>query len=114
MKPRKLTDQQIEEIRALAKTDIKKIDIARKYGISPQLVSYVLHHGYEQKPRQYKPIDLNARKCWQAIADEYTRANPSDPLTPEQAKKAHDAAISRLRYHFRNDPTEGERHESLL
>lgn len=114
MKPRKLSEQQAEEIRSLAKTAMKKVDIARQYGISPQLVSQIIHHGYERKQREYKPIDPYTRKCWQAIADEYNIANPHDQLTPEQAKRCHDAAISRLRYHFREDRAEGERHESLL
>lgn len=114
MKARKLSEQQIEEIRALAKTSIKKVDIARQYGISPQLVSQAIHHGYERKKENYKPIDLNTRKCWEAIASEYTFANPHDPLTPEQAKRCHDAAISRLRYHFRKREEQGEHNENLL
>ena len=114
MKPRKLTEQQVEEIRSLGRTKTKRIDIAKQFNVSPQLISHILNHGYERKVHESKPIDVNARRCWTGIADEYNRNHPHDPLTPEQAKRCHDAAISRLRYWFRKDRTQGAHHESLL
>lgn len=104
MKLRKLTDEQVFQIKELGRTDMKRVEIARRFGVSPQLVSTVIRYGYDRPKYEApeKPVDPNSRKCWDAIASEYSTMYPDDPLTPDEAKKIHDTALSKLRHHFRN------------
>lgn len=121
MNKRKLTDEQVEEIRRLASTDMKKTAIARQFGVSPQLISTVIRYGYDRPKdeKEVKPLDLDKRKCWAAIASEYTAMYPDDPITSEMARRAHDKAIAKLKNHFRTNQKDhrellGEHHESLF
>ena len=122
MKPRKLTDEQVRKVQELWRSGVKGVMIARQFGISSQLVSQIVHYGYERPKKNEETIKENisrfeSRKCWSAIADEYSRCNPNDPITSEQAKRTHDAVISRLRYQMRNSKEGaflGEHDEDLL
>jgi hypothetical protein len=121
MNRRKLTDEQVAQIRQLATTNIKKTEIARQFGVSPQLISTVIRYGYDRpkEEKEVQPLDIDKRKCWEAIASEYTTMYPHDPITPAQAKRAHDLAIDKLKCYFRNHIKEhkellGEHHASLL
>ena len=98
MRTRKLTDQQVFEIQALAKTTIKKMEIARRYGISPQLVSTVIRYGYTSRPNYLRKVPAGQEfGSWEALAREYNAKYPEDQMTAEQFKDAHDIAIKKLR-----------------
>jgi len=101
MKERKLTDDQVAEIRVLARTPMKKIDIARKYGVSPQLVSTIIRYGYTARPTRERhkkaDPDLNA---WVDLAKAYTAKYPDDPMSGPEIKAVHDIAIKKIRKYF--------------
>lgn len=100
MRARKLTDIQVAEIRELAKTKIKKVEIARQYGVSPQLISTVVRHDYDNRPprvRVWKRED--GMETWEALARQYN-ADHDDKITPAQAKQIHDKAIRKIRWYF--------------
>lgn len=100
MRARKLTDVQVTEIRELAKTKIKKVDIARKYGVSPQLISTVIRHNYNNRPvrvRVWKRED--GMETWESLARQYN-ATHDDKITPAQAKQIHDKALRKIRWYF--------------
>jgi hypothetical protein len=98
MKPRKLNNTQVEEIRVLAKTSIKRVDIARKYGISPQLVSTIARYGYDTRPfrDRRKAVDPDAH-TWVTLAQTYNSKYPQEALTPTEAKSIHDLALKKIR-----------------
>jgi len=97
MRTRKLTDQQVEEIRQLVKTPMKKVDIARKYGISPQLLSTVVRYGYTSRPVYLRNVPAGQENTsWEALAREYTAKYPDDPMDAIQFKAAHDNALKKL------------------
>lgn len=101
MRDRKLTDLQVSEIRELAKTKIKKIEIARKYGISPQLVSTVLRHDYGCRPLRDRTVYTDPEMAtWESLARQYTTLNPDDPISGARAKQAHDCALKQIRLYF--------------
>lgn len=122
MKPRKLNDEQVRQVQELWRSGVKGVVIAKQFGISSQLVSQIVHYGYDrpkktEEPIMDRPSSFESRKCWSAIADEYSRKYPNDPITSEQAKRTHDAVIARLRYHMRNSQEFaflGEPNEDLL
>ena len=100
MRARKLTDQQVTEIRELAKTSIKKVEIARQYGVSPQLISTVIRHNYDNRPtriRIWKRED--GMETWESLARQYN-ATHEDKITPAQTKIIHDKAIRKIRLYF--------------
>lgn len=100
MRARKLTDVQVTEIRELAKTKIKKVEIARQYGVSPQLISTVVRHDYDNRPprvRVWKRED--GMETWESLARQYN-ADHDDKITPAQAKQIHDKAIRKIRWYF--------------
>lgn len=100
MRARKLTDIQVAEIRELAKTKIKKVEIARQYGVSPQLISTVVRHDYDNRPprvRVWKRED--GMETWESLARQYN-ADHDDKITPAQAKQIHDKAIRKIRWYF--------------
>lgn len=100
MRARKLTDVQVSEIRELAKTKIKKVDIARQYGVSPQLISTVVRHNYNNRPirvRVWKRED--GMETWESLARQYN-ATHDDKITPAQAKQIHDKALRKIRWYF--------------
>lgn len=101
MQKRKLTDEQVAEIRALAQTSIKRIDIARKYGVSPQLVSTVIRHGYDNRPHRASRATASPETYnWAALAKEYNNRYPDDLISAAEAKSVHDLAIKKMRVWF--------------
>lgn len=98
MKPRKLTDQQVEEIKVLAKTSIKRVEIARRYGISPQLVSTVARYGYATRPSYLKKVKAGEEPdSWEQLAKTYNSKYPDEPpITAAQAQEIHDIALVKL------------------
>lgn len=100
MRARKLTDQQVTEIRELAKTNIKKVQIARQYGVSPQLISTVIRHNYDNRPmrvRIWKRED--GMETWESLARQYN-ATHEDKVTAAQIKQIHDRALRKIRWYF--------------
>jgi hypothetical protein len=98
MRIRKLTDAQVSEIQELAKTSIKKTEIARRYGISPQLVSTVIRYGYTSRPNYLRKVPAGQEfGSWEALAREYNAKYPEDQLTAARFKEVHDIAIKKLR-----------------
>lgn len=98
MQKRKLTAEQVLEIRALGQTAMKRVDIARQFGISPQLVSTVLRYDYENRPdlnrhRRKNPEDI---MTWEALARRYTKMYPDDPMTGAEFKAVHDLALKKI------------------
>ena len=85
MKRRGLTEQQIKEIRILAKT-MRQKDIAEIYKVSPQLVSMTVLYGYEARPDYASTLDLAAYRSWENVALEYNRRNPEDQITAKEAR----------------------------
>lgn len=85
MKRRGLTEEQIKEIRILART-MRQKDIAVLYGVSPQLISTTVLYGYDARPEYSSTLDLSAYRSWDAVADEYNRRNPDDLITAKEAK----------------------------
>jgi len=101
MRERKLTDQQVAEIKALARTTMKKIDIARKFGVSPQLVSTVVKYGYTSRPTQLRTVKLTDEfKGWEGIARSFNQKNPDSQITGHEAKAIHDIAIKKIRQYW--------------
>jgi hypothetical protein len=102
MRERKLTDLQVAEIRALGKTSMKKVVIARQYGISPQLVSTVIRHDYNNRPKRQRgvPVKDEDSVTWEALARRYTLLNPEDPLDGQSIKRYHDMALARILIYF--------------
>lgn len=98
MKPRKLTDKQVEEIKILAKTSIKKVEIARQYGISPQLVSTIVRYGYLSRPNYLKKVKAGEEPdSWESLAKAYNTKYPHEPpITAAQAQEIHDIALVKL------------------
>lgn len=112
MRDRKLTDVQVAEIRALAKTRIKKVAIAQQYGVSPQLISTVLRHDYGGRPKRDRQVFVDPEMdTWESIARQYTAMNPDDPINGSRAKQAHDYALKQIRIYFQQ---QGLTEEGLL
>lgn len=99
MKNRSLTDEQVEKIKELAKTDVKKVDIAKMFGVSPQLVSTVAKYGYGPRPK-YRKQSIEEDNNWMVIAAKYSIMYPDDPIDRHQARRAHDRAIVKIRRAF--------------
>lgn len=97
MQKRKLTDEQVKEIRLLATTTMKKADIARKYGVSPQLISTVLRFDYGQQPRRdRRKAPTDEFTGWEALARDYTLRYPEDAMNGAEAKAIHDMALKKV------------------
>lgn len=101
MRRRKLTDDQVKEVQALAKTSMKKVEIARKFGISPQSVSSIAKFGYEPRPPRFRgKMSLEEANTWENIARQYTARNPEDPITGERAKRIFENSLAKMRRYF--------------
>lgn len=98
MRERKLSDQQITEIQALAKTTMKKVDIAKQYGVSPQLISTVIRYGYESRPNKYRGIPAGLEpESWESLAKEFNARYPHEPgISANEAKRIHDIALKKI------------------
>lgn len=100
MRKRLLTDAQVELVKKRILAGSTKVEMAREYGVSPQLISVVCKFGYGERPKYGykkhlpKPRD---RDCWEVVAQKYTEANPNDPIKATTARKTHDAALAKLR-----------------
>ena len=100
MRKRLLTDVQVESIKKKIASGSTKVEMAREYGVSPQLISVVCKFGYGERPKYgYKkqPPKPKDRDCWEVIAQKYTEANPNDPIKATTARTTHDGAILKLR-----------------
>lgn len=95
MKQRKLTPEQSEEIRRLSET-MSNIEIARRYNVSPQLISCILLYGYGNRPKPKVTMDLIAYREWEDVAAEYNRRNPDDQITTKQARDCFRHAQKKL------------------
>lgn len=101
MQKRKLTAEQVLEIRQLATTAIKKVDIARRYGISPQLVSTILRYDYDSRPTRDKRKMLDGFSSWEDLAKQYNLRYPDEsPLSATEAQRVHDLALKKMRAWF--------------
>lgn len=100
MQKRKLTAEQVAEIRELGKTSIKRIDIARKYGISPQLVSTILRYGYDSRPSRDRSKMRDESNCWEDLARTYNILYRDEPISAAEAKSIHDIALKKIRICF--------------
>jgi hypothetical protein len=98
MRERKLTDQQVTEIQALAKTTMKKVDIAQRYGISPQLVSTVIRYGYTSRPTRVRNLKAGEEPgSWEELATFFNRRYPDEPgISGDEAKRIHDMALKKI------------------
>ena len=101
MKPRKLTNDQVAEIQQLAKTQMKKIDIARKFGISPQLISTIVRYGYTSRPtRERKPKADPSMNTWVDLAKAWNTKYPDERMSAAEIKSVHDLALKKIRMYF--------------
>jgi hypothetical protein len=101
MRKRKLTDEQVKEVQALAKTSIKKVEIARRYGISPQSVSSIARFGYEPRPPRFRgKMPTDEANTWENIARQYNARNPEDQITGERAKRIFENSLAKMRRYF--------------
>lgn len=100
-KGRKLTDLQVVEIRQLVGTGMTRADIARRYAVSPQTISFVLKYEYGKSPERA------ARTCrtdgdeetWVTVARRYNALFPrEEQITPAQAKSIYDQAMRKIRW----------------
>jgi hypothetical protein len=97
MQPRKLTQQQVTEIQELAKTTTKKVDIAKQFGVSPQLVSTVIRYGYETRPPIYRSIPAGSEpESWESLAKALNAKYPEEPVTAAQVRQIHDIALKKI------------------
>ena len=97
MRERKLSDQQVAEIQALAKTTMKKVDIAQRYGISPQLVSTVVRYGYTSRPTRIRNLKAGEEPgSWEELATFFNRKYPSESISGDEAKRIHDTALKKI------------------
>jgi hypothetical protein len=101
MQKRKLTEEQVKEIQEMAKTTIKRVDIARLYGVSPQLISTVIQYGYTDrrpdKKRDRSKMPSGEFESWEALARDYNLLYPDDkPLNGAEIKAIHDLAIKKI------------------
>ena len=97
MQPRKLSNQQVAEIQQLGTTAMKKVDIARKFGVSPQLVSTVIRYGYETRPHIYRSIPAGLEpESWEALAKALNAKYPEEPVTAAQVRQIHDIALKKI------------------
>lgn len=101
MRKRSLTDDQVAEIKRLGQTTMKRVDIARQFHISPQLVSTIVKYGYDNRPIRVdrKKVDPESHS-WEALAREYNKLYPEDPITGPEAKAIHDLTMKKFRAHF--------------
>ena len=51
MRKRLLTDVQVESIKKKIASGSTKVEMAREYGVSPQLISVVCKFGYGERPK---------------------------------------------------------------
>lgn len=93
MKPRRLSQEQADQIRELSKT-IRNIDIARMYKISPQLVSTIVLHGYGNRPKPKDKSEITPYRTWAEVATLYNERNPNDQITEKEARGIY----RRMRY----------------
>lgn len=103
MQKRKLTEQQVAEIKELAQTTMKKVDIARKFGVSPQLISTIIRYGYDSRP--FRPDKVKAKPApgdtWQGLADAYNSLYRDEPaISAEEVKVMHDIALKKMLKYF--------------
>ena len=97
MQPRKLTNRQVNEIQDLGKTSMRKVDIAKKYGVSPQLVSTVIRYGYETRPTIYRNMSTTAEPdSWETLAKALNAKYPEEPVTAAQVRQIHDIALKKI------------------
>jgi hypothetical protein len=112
MQPRKLTQQQVTEIQELAKTAIKKVDIAKQFGVSPQLVSTVIRYGYEMRPPIYRSIPAGIEpESWEMLAKTFSMKYPEDAITAAEARRIHDTALLKIAAYWRS---QGLKQEDLF
>jgi hypothetical protein len=101
MQKRKLTAEQVLEIRQLAATSMKKVDIARKYNISPQLISTVIRYGYDSRPTRDRRKMPEGFSDWNTLARQYNLLYPDEaPITGNEAQRIHDLALKKMRMWF--------------
>ena len=100
MRKRRLTEDQVVQIKELAKTSIKRVEIARQFGVSPQLVSTVIRYGYDSRPNWAEKMPREERTSWEALARQYTAMYPDDPLSGQRIKEVHDMAMKKIRAYF--------------
>ena len=100
---RKLTEAQVLEIKALAATKMKRVDISKIYGVSPQLISRIIRYGYNPRPR-YEEFYIKPRiapQTWEYTAAQFTEQNPDDPMTGKAARRIHDKALRKVAAYFK-------------
>lgn len=112
MQPRKLTQQQVTEIQELSKTSMKKVDIARKFGVSPQLVSTVIRYGYETRPPIYRSIPAGSEpESWERLAQTFNMKYPEEPITAGEARRIHETALVKIAAYWK---AQGLKQEDLF
>mgnify|MGYP003325465811 CR=1 FL=1 len=100
MRKRSLTEDQVIQIKELGKTSIKRVEIARQFNISPQLVSTIIRYGYDCRPNWADKMPKEEKTSWEALARKYTELYPDDPLTGQRVKEIHDMAMKKIRAYF--------------
>ena len=112
MQLRKLTQRQVNEIQELGKTAMKKVDIAKQYGVSPQLVSTVIRYGYESRPTIYRNTPVGSEPdSWETLAKNFSMKYPEDAITAAEARRIHDTALLKIAAYWR---TQGVKQEDLF
>jgi hypothetical protein len=98
--PRRLTESQVSEVIKLSREGVSGVQIARMFGVSPQLISFVRKQGYKPVYKYRDTSQIVWEPTWAWIAEQYTLKNPDDPITTDTAHRTHEIAIRKLRAHF--------------
>lgn len=100
MNARKLTEDQVIEVIRLSRSGIKGVEIARQFGVSPQLISFVRKRGYKPTYRQPEERIVSDFIGWADLADRYNLLHPDDQISPYAAMRAHESALNKLKAYF--------------
>jgi len=100
MNPRKLTKDQVFEIKDRVKAGASRASMAARFGVSPQLISSVVKYGYDGvRDKERERVRRTGDDCetWVEIARRYNQRWAHDQITPAQAKVIHDQALRKIR-----------------
>jgi hypothetical protein len=100
MRKRSLTKEQEAEVKELAGSGMPKAEIARKFGVSPQLISRISLYGYEVRPYRDRRKAPQEPSTWVELARLYNLKYPDDPMSAEEIKSVHDLALKKIKVHF--------------
>ena len=100
MNARRLTEDQVADVIRLSREGKKGVELARMFGVSPQLISFVRRRGYKPTYRKVEEKILSEFQGWRDLADRYNAMNPDDQISTDIAIRAHESALQKFRAYF--------------